>query len=169
LIEAGGKAATLLMLATGARLSDILRLKASFEKTDFGVRLFLFTPRKADLRKQSSAFLDVGFFPENRQICPVRAVLRFLRLAHPLRSLPVDRFFMSTMGRPAAQRTVKRWVEGQLQKAGIVASAGSLRSAATSAAFLSGVDIDAICQFAERSEVGLGSLAISRGIGISHG
>ncbi len=148
LIEAGGEAATLLMLATGARLSDILRLKASFEKTDFGVRLFLFTPRKADLRKQSSAFLDVGFFPENRRICPARAVLRFLRLAHPLRVSATDRFFISTTGRPAAQRTVKRWVENQLQKAGIIASAGSLRSAATSAAFLSGVDIDAILKSA---------------------
>jgi integrase len=147
-IEAGGEAAVLLMLATGSRLSDILRLRAHFEKTDFGVRLFLFSPRKTDLRKQFEAFLDVGFFPENRRICPARAILRFLRLAHPLRRTTADRFFISSTGRPAAKRTVKRWVEDQLQKAGIIASAGSIRSAATSAAYLSGVDVDAILKSA---------------------
>ncbi len=136
------------MLATGSRLSDILRLKASFEKTDYGVRLFLFTPRKTHLRKHLNAFLDVGFFPDNRRICPARAVLRFLRLAHPLRSSSIDQFFISTMGRPAAQQTIKRWVEDQLRQAGIIAPAGSLHSAATSAAFLSGVDINAILKSA---------------------
>jgi hypothetical protein len=59
-----------------------------------------------------------------------------------------DRLFISPTGRPAAQKTVKRWVEDQLQRAGVVASAGSLRSAATSAAFRSGVDIDAILKSA---------------------
>ncbi len=148
LIEAGGEAAVLLMLATGSRLSDIMRLRACYEKTEFGVRLFLFAPRKADLRKQCDAFIDVGFFPENRRICPARAILRFLRLAHPLRKSEADRFFISSTGRPAAQKTVKRWVEDQLQRAGVIASAGSLRSAATSAAFLSGVDVDAILKSA---------------------
>jgi hypothetical protein len=90
----------------------------------------------------------VGFFPENRRICPARAVLRFLRLAHPLRASDTDRFFISSTGRPAAQKTVKRWVEDQLRQAGVIASAGSLRSAATSAAFISGVDVDAILKSA---------------------
>ncbi len=148
LVEAGGEAAVLLMLATGSRLSDILRLRANYQKTEFGVRLFLYTPRKTDLRKQCDAYIDVGYFPENRRICPARAILRFLRLAHPLRKSNADRLFVSSTGRPAAQKTVKRWVEQQLQLAGVIASAGSIRSAATSAAFLSGVDVDAILKSA---------------------
>jgi hypothetical protein len=45
LIEAGGEAAVLIMLATGSRLNDIVKLHAYYEKMDFGVRLFLFSPR----------------------------------------------------------------------------------------------------------------------------
>jgi hypothetical protein len=107
LVEAGGEAAVLLMLATGSRLSDILRLRACFEKTEFGVRLFLYTPRKTDLRKQCDAFINVGYFPANCRICPARAILRFLRLAFPLRKTTADRLFISSTGRPAAQKTVK--------------------------------------------------------------
>jgi site-specific recombinase XerD len=148
LIEAGAEAAVLLMLATGSRLSDILRLKASFEKMEFGIRLFLYTPRKTDLRKQCEAYIDKCYFPENRRICPARAILCFLRLAHPLRKSNADRLFISSTARPPAQKTVKRWVEEQLHRAGVIASAGSIRSAATSAAFLSGVDVDAILKSA---------------------
>ncbi len=148
IINAGGEAAVLLLLATGSRLSDILRLRARYEKTDYGVRLFLFEPRKTDLRKQFVAHIDVGFFPENRRICPARALLRYLRLAYPLRHTTADRCFISSTGFPASQRTVKRWIEDQLKRAGVITSAGSLRSAATSAAFLTGVDVDAILKSA---------------------
>jgi integrase len=144
LIKAGEEAAALLMLATGSRLDDILKLSARFEKTDFGVRLFLVSPCKTDLWKQLVSYLDVGFFPENRRICPTRAALRFLRLAHPLRKTDDDRFFVSSTGRPAAKQTVKRWIRTQLHWPGISASAGSLRSASASAAYLSGVGVDAI-------------------------
>jgi integrase len=148
LIKAGGETAVLLMLATGSRLSDILKLRAHYEKMDFGVRLFLFTPRKTDLRKQFVAHIDVAFFPENRRICPARAVLRYLRLAYALRLTHDDRFFISSKGRPAAQKTVKRWIESQLRLSGVIAAAGSIRSASTSAAYLSGIDVDAIMKSA---------------------
>ncbi len=148
LITAGEEAAVLIMLATGSRLDDILKLSARFEKTDYGVRLFLVSPRKTDLRKQFVSHLDVGFFPENRRICPARAALRFLRLAHPLRKSDDDRFFVSSTGRPAAKQTLKRWIRAQLERAGIFASAGSLRSASSSAAFLSGVSVDTIMKSA---------------------
>jgi hypothetical protein len=144
LINAGGEAAVLLLLATGSRLSDILHLRARYEKTDFGVRQFLFAPRKTDLRKEFIVYLKVGFFPENRRICPARALLRYLRLAFPLRCSTVDRIFISSTGYPASRRTVKHWIEDQLNRSGVVTSAGSLCSASTSAAFLSGVDVDAI-------------------------
>jgi site-specific recombinase XerD len=144
LITAGGEAAVLLLLATGSRLSDILRLRARFEKTNYGVRLFLFEPRKTDLRKQFVGHLDVGYFPENRRICPARALLCYLRLAFPLRQTAVNCCFISSTGHPASQQTVERWIEDQLKQSGVVTSAGSLCSASTSAAFLSGVDVDAI-------------------------
>jgi hypothetical protein len=53
LLEAGGEAAVLVMLATGSRLCDILKLRACYEKMDFVVRLFLFSPQKTDLRTHS--------------------------------------------------------------------------------------------------------------------
>jgi hypothetical protein len=148
LIVAGQEAAVLILLATGSRLDDILKLSANFEKTDFGVRLFLVTPRKTDLRKQFVSHLDVGFFPENRRICPARAVLRFLRIAHPLRKSEVDCFFISSTGQPAAKQTVKRWISSVLQDAGITAPVGSFRSASSSAAYLSGLSVDTIMKSA---------------------
>jgi hypothetical protein len=73
LIAAGGEAAVLIMLATCSRLSDIVKLRAYYEKMDFGVRLFLFSPRKSDLRKQFVAHIDVAFF--------FRKINAFARLA----------------------------------------------------------------------------------------
>ncbi len=148
LTEAGEEAAVLLMLATGSCLDDIFKLSARFEKTGFGVRLSLVSPRKTDLRKRFVSHLDVAFFPENRRMCPARAVLRFLRLAHPLRRTDMDHFFISTTRRPAAKQTVKRWIRTQLERAGISASAGSLRSASSSAAYLAGVSVDTIMKSA---------------------
>jgi integrase len=148
LITAGEDTAVLLLLATGSRLDDILKLSARFEKTDFSVRLFLVSPPKTDLRKHFVAHLNVGFFPENRGICPARAALRILRLAHPFRKTEDDRFFISSTGRPAAKQTVKRWVRSLLEAAVISASAGSIRSASSSAAYLSGVSVDTIMRSA---------------------
>jgi integrase len=148
LIVAGQEAAILILLATGSRLDDILKLSAKFEKTDFGVRLFFTAPRKTDLRKQFVSHLDIGFFPENRRICPARAVLRFLRIAHPLRKTGADRFFISSTGKPAAKQTVKRWILSKLEEVGISASVGSFRSASSSAAYLSGLSVDTIMKSA---------------------
>jgi hypothetical protein len=148
LIVAGKEVAVLLLLATGSRLDDIIKLSANFEETDFGVRLFLVTPRKTDLWKQFVSHLDVGFFSENRRICPARAVLRFLRIAHPLQKTDVDCFFISSTGRPAAKQTVKRWIGTMLEEADISASAGSFRSASLSAAYLSGLSVDTIMKSA---------------------
>jgi site-specific recombinase XerD len=148
LIKAGEKAAVLLLLATGSQLDDIFKLLANFEKTDFGVRLFLVSPRKTDLRKQFVAHLNLGFSPKNRRICPARALLCFLRLAHSFRETEDDRLFISSTGRPAAKQTLKRWVRSLLKSAGIFASAGSIRSASSSAAYLTGVSVDTIMRSA---------------------
>jgi integrase len=147
-MDAGSEAATLLLLATGLRTSDILRLRAHYEKMDFAVRLFLRAPRKTDTRKQFVAHIDVGYYTANPRICPARAILRFLRLAFPLRKSRADCLFISSTGRPAALKTVRRWVEDELSRAGVQAAAGSVRSASTSAAFLSGVGVDVIMKSA---------------------
>lgn len=148
LIDAGSEAAVLLMLATGSRLDDIIKLSARFDKMDFAVRLFFAKPRKTDCRKQWVSHIDVGYFPDNPRICPARAMLRFLRVSHPRRSSSADACFISSTGRPAAKKTVKRWVEELLARAGVLAAAGSIRSASSSAAYASGVDIDAILKSA---------------------
>ncbi len=63
LIPAGGEAAVLLMLATGARLSDILRLRATWKNEFLEYVFFLFCPRKTDVWKQFVAQLHKGFLP----------------------------------------------------------------------------------------------------------
>jgi hypothetical protein len=148
LIKAGEEAAVLLLLATGSWLDNIVELSARFEKTDFRVRLLLVSSRKTALRKHFVAHLNVGFFPENRRICLVRAILRFLRLAHPFQKTEDDRFFVSSPGCPAAKQTIKRWVYLLLEFARISASAGSIWSASSSAAYLLGVSLNTITRSA---------------------
>ena len=148
LIQSGQEALTLLMLATGLRVDDIFKLRAKYVKTDYGLRLFFREPRKTDCVKQFVTFIDVASFPANHRICPVRAILRYLRFAHAARNTDGDSLVISSTGAPAAKQTLQRWVRTELARAGIVATAGSARSAAASAAFASGMSVDVIMRSA---------------------
>lgn len=148
LIQSGQEAVTLLMLATGLRVDDIFKLRAKSEQTDFGIRLFFREPRKTDCVKQFVTYIDVASFPGNRGICPVRSLLRYLRLAREARTTEGDSLVISTTGAPAAKQTIQRWVRTELARAGIIATAGSARSAAASAAFASGLSVDVIMRSA---------------------
>ena len=98
--------------------------------------------------KQFVTYIDIAAFLANGRICPVHAILRYLRLAHPSRTTDGDSFVISTTGAPAAKQALQRWVRAELALALIIATAGSTRSAAASSAFSSGISVDVIMRLA---------------------
>jgi hypothetical protein len=75
-------------------------------------------------------------------------VERYLEKARPIQKLPSDALFVSSTGTPASKDALRRWVQDLLMQAGIFASAGSCRSASTSAAFTRNCSLDDIMKSA---------------------
>jgi integrase len=147
-VDAGREAVTLLILATAFRISDVERLLAKAIRGDYAIHLFFREPRKTDHMKQATTHVDVGFFDHNPRICPARAIEHFLRITHGCRLPNSNALFISSLGKNASRQTLQAWVRHQLLAAGIRASAGSARSAASSAAVASGISIDEVMRAA---------------------
>lgn len=64
--------------------------------------------------------------------------------AESVRKMPSHSLFVSSTGFPASKDTLRRWVQDLLAKSGVFTSAGSCRSASTSAAFTRNLPIDVI-------------------------
>jgi hypothetical protein len=85
-------------------------------------------------------------YSENHHICLACAVLCFLRLAHPLQKITEDGFVISSTGCSGSKPTIQPWIRKLLKDFEISASAGSLLSPSSSAAFLLGGSTDAIME-----------------------
>jgi integrase len=136
------EALVLLLLATGLRVSDISKLGYDWCELSEGLRLPFLQPRKCDVAKgHVRGHFDLMMFPEAR-LCPVRTLLRMRDVEARIEGATA--LFLSSKGTGASVFTLRRWTMEILLAAGIKVTAGSKRSAPTSAAFQGGIPLGTI-------------------------
>jgi integrase len=140
---AGKEALLLLLLATGIRVSDAARLSKKISCTGDVYAIPFLEERKTGF---SEPQLLRPYSVE--RLCPVAALKHFLELGRARRHWNEKFLFISSTGTRASVDTLRKWVMSLLEKTGVKATAGSCRSAATSAAILRDVPIDAIMKAA---------------------
>ena len=141
--SAAKEASILLALATGFRVDCLTKL--GFEvisSTGHSVYPFI-DLRKCPIRGVYTSSQAVSDFISIPRICPNAAVFRFLCFASVFRAKD-PYLFVSSRGYRAAHATVRRWICLILLEAGIVATAGTTRSASSSLAAFLGVSTDKI-------------------------
>jgi integrase len=125
----------LILLATGWRVDDAWKLDERIEVSDEGVVLFFREKRKCPVKKQFTLSQSIPRYLECERICPVKSIVRFQEFVKRSRKKSSSSFlFVLSLGKRASKDTLRRWVMHILLQAGIKASAGSCRSASTSAA-----------------------------------
>jgi integrase len=141
--SAGKEAILLLLLAKGICVSDAHRLTKRMSKSGEVWMIPFLEGRKTGpsppqlVKPYSSA-----------QLCPARALQRYLELANPVREENQPFLFISTRGVRASIDTLQHWVVELLDSAGIKAPAGSFRSASKSSAVARNVNVDQILKSA---------------------
>jgi site-specific recombinase XerD len=140
---AGKEALLLLLLSTGIRVSDAHRLSKKMVKTGEVWAIPYLEARKTGPSPPQlvRAYADA-------RLCPVRALQRYLAIANPIRKPNQPFMFISSRGFRADVDTLRHWVFELLEASGITASAGSCRSASTSAAVERKMDIDNVLKSA---------------------
>jgi site-specific recombinase XerD len=142
--QAGQEALLLLLLATGIRVSDAWRLGKKMNVFEDVASIAFLEARKTGV---SPPQLIRRY--EISRLCPVRAIELYLRLALPKRKVVEKEFlFISSMGVRASVDTLRHWVVDLLLISGVKATAGSCRSASTSAACLRDMKVDDIMKTA---------------------
>jgi site-specific recombinase XerD len=134
----------LILMATGMRVDDAFKLGDDFslENGDFVIPFL--EKRKCPIKKKWTANQRISSYPGNGRLCPGNALLLYATFSVPIR-VPGEKFlFISKTGKRASKATLARWVRDILFEAGISATAGSCRSATTSAAFLRKIPIEVI-------------------------
>ncbi len=142
-----GEAVLLLLLATGWRVDDVWKVGSEVQFFDDSARFKFVEKRKCKIKGKHTVSQTVRKFLECDRICPIEAVQRFLNCAVRVRKDDVF-LFVSQTGHRASKDSLRRWVQAELAKAGIIASAGSCRSASTSSAAERQVSIDSILKSA---------------------
>jgi integrase len=141
--DAGKEALLLLLLATGIRVSDAARLSKKMTLNNGVYAIPFLEARKTGF---SEPQLLRSYSVE--RLCPVAALKHYLDLGRSRRHWDEKFLFISSKGTRASVDTLRKWVMSLLQKTGISATAGSCRSATTSAAILRDVPIDAVLKAA---------------------
>jgi site-specific recombinase XerD len=135
---AGQEALLLLLLATGIRVSDASRLGKSLNIVQDVCAINFLEARKTGTSPPQ--FVKRYEIP---RLCPVRAIELYLRLALPRRKVVEKEFlFISSTGLRASVDTLRKWIIDLLLLSGVKATAGSCRSAASSAAILRDMKVD---------------------------
>ncbi len=142
------EAILLLLLATGWRVDDVWKLENRVECLEDCARFFFWEKRKCKIKRTFSVSQSVGWFPQELRICPIKAVNRFLFKASEIWKVPSVSLFVSSTGNSASKDTLRHWVVELLARANVLASAGSCRSASTSAAFANDRSLDDIMKSA---------------------
>jgi integrase len=138
-LPAAREALLLLLLATGIRVSDAARLSKELTVVNGVCAIEYLEDRKTG----TSPAQLVREYSVDR-LCPVRALKHYLNLAASRASKDEKFLFISSTGSRAAVDTLRKGVIKLLSDAGVTATAGSCRSASTSAAFLRDLPIDEI-------------------------
>jgi site-specific recombinase XerD len=141
------EAVLLLLLATGWRVDDVWKLSNRLVVSEEAVTCFFAERRKCKIKGKETISQAIRRFEQCVRVCPVRALIRFRDRASILRKDPAY-LFVSSTGKRASKDTLRKWVQLLLAKAGIQASAGSCRSASTSAAYARNRSIDDIMKSA---------------------
>ncbi len=142
--EAGKEALLLLLLATGIRVDCASKLSLSFSRQPNFCQIPYLLPRKTGHSEPQV----IRCLLENPRLCPVLAIEHFLSLVTSVRK-PGEKFlFVSSTGKRAHIDTLRHWVIDLLHESGIDATAGSCRSASSSAAIIREVDIDTVMKSA---------------------
>jgi integrase len=137
------EAIVLLLLATGWRVDDVWKLSSRVLISNEAAMFTFVERRKCKIKGKFTVSQSVACFVESERICPVKAITRFQENASRLRK--DEKFlFISSFGKRASKDTLRKWVQLLLSQAGIKDSAGSCRSASTSAACAKKRSIDEI-------------------------
>jgi hypothetical protein len=152
-LDCAKEACLLLLLATGWRVDDVWKLNCKIEWLDDSARFFFRKKRKCRVKGSFTTSQAVGRFSSESCVCPIAAVYRFMQMAQKIRKLPCSSLFVSSTGFPASKDTLRRWVMQLLARANVFDSAGSCRSASTSAALERNHLIDDILSSAGWSSV----------------
>jgi integrase len=132
-LQCAREAVILLLLATGWRVDDLWKLALTVCFSPDSATFFFARRRKCKIKGKFTSSQEVKRFAANTRICPIRAIHLFLEKAVSRRKNH-DFLFVSSFGDRVSKDTLRHWVEFVLSAAGIQASAGSCRSASTSAA-----------------------------------
>lgn len=132
------------------RCSDIASVQShSLDISDSKAVFTLGRPRKSQ-RTGALHQIFVNVWPQNPNLCPVRALEYYAVKTAPLRSPSnADYLFIGTTKphKPVSSSTIGRWIKEQLRQAGIdtsVFAAHSTRGAAGSKAAAAGIPIQSI-------------------------
>ncbi len=143
-LEAAREAAFLLLMATGLRVSDLFLLSEDFSLENGVFTIPFLGKRKCKIKGRWTTEQRISAYPGSERLCPINAILLYATFSVPVRVPGEKALFISSTGRRAAKATIGGWVRNLLSEAGISATAGSCRSASTSAAFLRKMNIDVI-------------------------
>jgi site-specific recombinase XerD len=141
---AGKEALVLLLLATGIRVDCASKLSSSVTKRSTFCQIPYLLPRKTGYSEPQV----ISCFPEKPRLCPVNAIDHFLHISRKKRKPGETFLFISSTGKRAHIDTLRHWVIELLAESGIETTAGSCRSASSSAAHARDVDIDIILKSA---------------------
>jgi integrase len=143
-LSAAREALFLLLMATGCRVDDALKMGKDFcwERNNFVIAYLV--PRKCKVKGQWTRTQRIAPYSGSGRICPINALLLYSTFAVAVQKADEPALFVSSTGSKAAKATLAHWIRDLLLEAGIEAPAGSCRSASTSAAYMRDIPIDQI-------------------------
>lgn len=168
------KTVMLLLLCTAQRGQTIWLLQRSGLKwTEYGARFHMRHQLKHNQPGEPLSTLKIYEYPRNRNICPVQTLRAYMLHTKPLRK-DIDQVFITTTKpyRPVARNTISGWVKKVLEASGIDTvkyASHSTRAASTSAAIVSGVNVNTLMQQASWKSAQTFAIHYNKPIeGVSH-
>ena len=146
-LDLSREAVILLLLATGLRVDDVSKLSVKVVFDDSAREIPYFEKRKCKINKEYSLSQKLKRFSDQPRICPVNALEALLSCQQKRKPSEVA-LFVSSRGTRATPDTLRRWAKLSLPEAGVIAPAGSCRSATTSAAFHANCPLEIIMKSA---------------------
>lgn len=147
IVEAAQEAVILLALAAGLRADDLWKLGATVIPHHRSFFIPFLEPQKTNKKDGTvRPGVTVAAFNGDTRICPVKAVENYLRLTADFDSRANFLFVRSDNGERIRINTLRGWLLAFLQRAGIFASPGSTRSAASSFAWTNNRTFDDIAK-----------------------
>jgi site-specific recombinase XerD len=143
-LSAAREALFLILMATGLRVGDAFLLGNDFSLSNGTFIIPFIGKRKRKIKGRWSTEQKISSYSGSERLCPGNALLLYATFSVTVRVPGEEALFISSTGRRAAKATLGGWVKDILFDAGISATAGSCRSAATSAAFLRKIPVDTI-------------------------